>query len=93
MPYPIPPHPSCLSVDKSSVCKPTGLEKLLTVDCLFGFVNVSALEKGWTEESQGSWRTLVLCFLSFWLTVHKQAVILCTYELTCNPMTSDSLCV
>lgn len=44
------PHPSSLSKDKSSVSRPTGLEKLLTVDCLFGFVNASALEKGRTEE-------------------------------------------
>ena len=44
------PHPSSLSMDKSSVSGPIGLEKLLTVGCLFGFVSVSALEKGWTEE-------------------------------------------
>lgn len=31
--------------------RPTGLEKLLTVDCLFGFVNVLALEKGWRGEA------------------------------------------
>lgn len=36
-------HPStpCFTVHKSSVSRSTELEKLLTVDCLFGFVNFS----------------------------------------------------
>lgn len=57
------PSPALVSPDKSSVSRPTVLEKLLTVDCLFGFVAVSAQEKGWVKKEQGSWRTLV--FSSF----------------------------
>lgn len=89
---PCPPIRSLSLRDKSSVSGPTGLWKLLTVDCLFGFVNVSALEKGWREEKkQGSWRTFVfsIFFTLFWLKMPQRALSLCTYELTCNQATSD----
>lgn len=85
------PYNQYVSVDKPSVSRPTGLEMLHTVDCLFDFINVSELEKGWTQGYQGSWRTLVLCFLYLFLVL-QAAVTLCTCELTFNPVTFDSVC-
>lgn len=79
-----PPASMFLSVDKSSVSRPAGLEKLLTVDCLFGFVNVSGSEKRMNTEvvrAPGGHRIPPL--------VGHRDVILCTYELTCNPVTFD----